>query len=162
MRRFSSAIAALLVALLIVPMSADQAIGETVPSETPWAHFTSREAELTYWLDRFLLDPEWIRVAKLESGAQLNSNVALQAHNYFGLHRAYSRTTTAEGHFGLYACYPSIEACARDVAYWAQMSPRRAGEPFDKWLRRRGWNHLPHYYRTLAQVRLPKATMSRG
>jgi hypothetical protein len=162
MRRFPTAVAAAITAMLIVPMSAEHATGENVPSETHSAQFSSREAEMTYWLDRFLLDPEWLRVAKLESGAQLNSNVATQAHNYFGLHRAYSRATTAQGHFGLYACYPSLEACVRDVAYWAQMSPRRTGEPFDRWLRRRGWNHLPTYYRTLAQVRLPKAESKQG
>ena len=117
--------------------------------------FGSREAEMEYWLRHYLLDRDWLRVAKLESGAQLNSPVAQAAQNYFGLHVAYSRRTTAIGRCGVYAQYSSMAACVRDVAYWAEMSPRRPGEPFDRWLKRRGWNHLPHYYRTLGRVRLP-------
>lgn len=139
-----------LVALLL-PMSAANVTGESVGQQ----HFASREGELQYWLSHYLLDADWLRVAKLESGAQLNSPVAQAAQNYFGLHMAYSRPSTAVGRHGVYAQYPSIQACVRDVAYWADMSPRRPGEPFDRWLKRRGWNHLPHYYRTLAQVRLP-------
>lgn len=137
---------------MLLPLSAGVATGITTGSPH---RFGSKEAELRYWLQAYLLDAEWLRVAKLEAGAQLSSNVARQAHNYFGLHRAYSRPTTAVGQFGVYARYSSMQACVQDVAEWAQMSPRRPGEPFDRWLKRRGWNHLPHYFRTLARVRLP-------
>ncbi len=144
---------------MLLPLSAGVATGITAGAPH---RFASREAELRYWLQAYLLDPDWLRVAKLEAGAQLSSNVAQQAHNYFGLHRAYSRRTTAVGHFGVYARYTTMQACVQDVAEWAKMSPRREGEAFDRWLKRRGWNHLPHYYRTLARVRLPGEAIARG
>lgn len=116
--------------------------------------FATREDEIRYLLVKYGLDADWLRVAKLEAGAKLNSPVSQQANNYFGLHRAYIRTTTARDHYGIYACYGSLDDNVRDIKYWAEMSPRRDGEPFDRWLKRRGWNHLPTYYRTLAQVAL--------
>jgi hypothetical protein len=116
--------------------------------------FATRQDEIRYLLAKYNLDADWLRVAKLEAGAKLNSPVSRQATNFFGLHRAYVRTTTAIGTYGIYARYNSVDDNVRDISYWAQMSPRREGEPFDRWLKRRGWNHLPTYYRTLAQVRL--------
>lgn len=114
--------------------------------------FATRESEIRYYLRLYNLDEDWIRVAKLEAGAQLNSHVALTANNFFGLHRAYSRPTTACGHYYFYAQYNSAQDCVRDIHYWAAMGPRLEGESFDRWLKRRGWNHLPTYFRTLAQV----------
>ncbi len=114
--------------------------------------FTDRASEIRYLLAKYRLDAEWIRVAKLEAGTDLNSNVARQAQNYFGLHRAYSRPTTSHCGYGMYACYASADDNVRDLVYWAQMGTQRQDESFDRWLKRRGWNPLPTYWRTLAGV----------
>lgn len=116
--------------------------------------YANRESEIRSLLAKYQLDPEWIRVAKLEAGTNLDSHVSREALNFFGLHRAYARITTAKGGYLFYACYNSADDCVRDILYWAAMSPRKEGESFDRWLKRRGWNHLPTYYRTLAQVNM--------
>jgi hypothetical protein len=115
--------------------------------------FADRAAELRHYLAQAGLDADWIRVAKLEAGAQLNSHVSKMCNNYFGMHMpGRGRPTTATENWHFYAKYPSAEAAVIDLRYWAAMRPRRADESFDQWLKHRGWNHLPTYFRTLAQV----------
>lgn len=138
--------------LMLLPLAMrPYLVGSAEPTETD-VQYRNRETQMKHLLEANMLDPDWIRVAKLESGAQLNSNVARKANNFFGLHKAGKRKSTAIGRHGLYAKYSDMEACVADVRHWVDMSPRKPGERFDRFLRRRGWNHLPTYWRTLRTV----------
>lgn len=130
-------------------------VGDVFGDQSPAEHtFPSREAEIRYYLAQYGLSPHWIRVARVESGWQLDSYIARAGYNYVGMHAVTRRETTAIGTVSFYARYANTQSAIADLRYWADLNPQRPGESFERWLRRRHWNPNPGYYRYLQQIPL--------
>lgn len=116
--------------------------------------FTDRVQELKYYLRKYNLPLDWVRVAKFEAGTKLNSAVAQKANNFFGMHAPRTRETTAIGKHKFYAKYANMEDAVRDLALWSEINPQKEGESFDTWLRRRNWNPYPFYWAYLKRMKV--------
>lgn len=116
--------------------------------------FESREAEIRYYIAYYGLNPNWIRVMRVESGWNFDSYIAREGNNFFGMHAVRRRETTSTGTVSFYAAYPSIRAAIADLRLWSEINPQREGESFENWLRRRRWNPHPTYYSYLKRIPL--------
>lgn len=93
----------------------------------------------------------WVCVAILESGWNLDSELMTQHRNPIGMGvRPYHGSV--QGADMKYAKYPSIYAQARDLIEWIKISPRKKNELFHNFLIRRGYNLNPAYFIDYSQV----------
>lgn len=91
-------------------------------------------------------DPEhWLFVSILESGWDVNSDLAVKYFNPIGMRSraGYAHINTSDGD---YCAYPSILAQAKDLKKWCLISPRKINETFVEFLKRRGYNTNKAYY----------------
>jgi hypothetical protein len=142
----------LIMAFVLLILTAPAVGGAYGTGQNPTGRFSDAETELRYHLDKNFMNPNWIRVAKLESGTGFDSYVAQQANNFFGMHTVRKRRTTSVGSVSFYARYSTIAEAITDLRYWAEVNPQRPGERFDHWLRRRHWNPNPGYYAYLQSI----------
>ena len=91
-------------------------------------------------------DPEhWLFVAILESGWQIDSPLAVEHYNPIGMRAriGFAHINTSDGK---YCTYPNMLVQALDLKKWCDFSPRKVGEDFTEYLKRRGYNTNKSYY----------------
>ena len=108
---------------------------------------------LTHYRLQSVPDAEnWVCVAILESGWQIDSELVTKHCNPIGMRSRplFKHISTADGD---YCSYPSLADHARDLKKWCNFAPRMQGETFVVFLKRRGYNTDPAYYKMFSEIK---------